>query len=95
MLAFLNPIVGVRRVLRLYRSLHHKFGDGWTHLVRPVRVDGLPGYISRERGGIVQTTAFAIERGRITGIYITRNPDKLRGISALIGNSDEPGIPVD
>ena len=94
-LAFLNPIVGVRRVLRLYRSLHRKFGDGWTHLVRPVRVDGLPGYISRERGGIVQTTAFAIERGRITGIYITRNPDKLRGISALIGNSDEPGIPVD
>ena len=43
-------------------------------------IDGLPGYVSRERGGILQTTALAIEDGRIAAIYITRNPDKLRGL---------------
>jgi RNA polymerase sigma factor (sigma-70 family) len=83
-LAFLNPIVGIERVLRLYAGLHRKFGEGWVSFVKPIRIDGLPGYISRERGGILQTTAFAIERGRIAEVYITRNPDKLHHVSDLL-----------
>ncbi|MET0742005.1 MAG: sigma-70 family RNA polymerase sigma factor [Microvirga sp.] len=90
-LAFLNPIVGIQRVLRLYRGVHRKFGDGWARLVRPIRIDGLPGYVSRERSGILQTTALAIEDGRITGIYITRNPDKLRHVADLV-TKDGGGI---
>jgi hypothetical protein len=46
-------------------------------MLRPVLVDGLPGSISRERGGLLQSTAFAIEDGRIVGMFITRNPEKL------------------
>ncbi|MBN8920509.1 MAG: sigma-70 family RNA polymerase sigma factor [Rhizobiales bacterium] len=85
-LAFLNPIVGIARVLRMYAGLLRKFGTGWTEMVRPVWIDGLPGYVSRERGGIVQTTALAIEHGRIVGVYITRNPDKLTRVLAMVGS---------
>jgi RNA polymerase sigma-70 factor (ECF subfamily) len=88
--AFPNPITGIERVLRLYRNLHRKFGGDWTRLVRPIWIDGLPGYISHERGDILQTTAFAIEDGCITKIYITRNPDKLHHVLELL--SDQDGI---
>jgi RNA polymerase sigma-70 factor (ECF subfamily) len=40
-------------------------------------VDGLPGFVTRERDGVPQTTALAIEEGRIVAIYVMRNPDKL------------------
>ena len=74
--AFLNPIVGLERVLRLFDGLHRKLHDPAGRFIRPMWIDGLPGYVSRERDGVLQTTALAIEDGRITGIYITRNPDK-------------------
>jgi hypothetical protein len=35
----------------------------------------------REQGDILQTTAFAVENGRITVIYITRNLDKLSHVA--------------
>ncbi|MGO4387616.1 sigma-70 family RNA polymerase sigma factor [Microvirga sp. 2YAF29] len=87
-LAFINPITGVDRVLRLYRSLHRKLGSDWVRMVRPVWIDGLPGYISHERSGVLQTTAFAIEDGRITNIYVTRNPDKLQHVLELVADQD-------
>jgi RNA polymerase sigma-70 factor (ECF subfamily) len=87
-LAFINPIAGVERVLRLYRNLHRKFGNDGARLVRPIRIDGLPGYISHERGDVIQTTAFAIEDGLITNIYITRNPDKLHHVVELLSDKD-------
>ncbi|MFD0850042.1 sigma-70 family RNA polymerase sigma factor [Sphingosinicella xenopeptidilytica] len=75
-LAFRNPIRGIARVLRLYASLFRKFGDAAT-LLRTQRIDGLPGFVSLDRGDVLQTTALAIEDGCITAIYIVRNPDKL------------------
>jgi len=47
-------------------------------------IDGLPGYVSLERGRVLQTTALAIEDGRIVDIFITRNPDKLARVAALL-----------
>lgn len=79
-LAFRNPIAGLARVSRLFRGLHRKFEGQPAQLVRTVRIDGLPGYVSRDPGGVLQTTALEIEDGRITAIYIMRNPDKLRRI---------------
>lgn len=76
-LAFLNPIAGVERLARLFAGIRRKWGPDWAVLVAPAWIDGLPGYVSLERGAVLQTTAFAIEAGRITAIYITRNPDKL------------------
>lgn len=82
-LAFRNPIFGLARVLRLYRGLTRKYGILPMSSFRPLRIDGLPGYISRERD-LVQTTALEIENGLITRIYITRNPDKLERIRTLL-----------
>jgi RNA polymerase sigma-70 factor (ECF subfamily) len=78
--AFLNPIEGLARVLRLYEGLIRKLGMKRDGFFRPMRIDGLPGYASYERDDVFQTTAFAIEDGKITEIYITRNPDKLRHV---------------
>jgi RNA polymerase sigma-70 factor (ECF subfamily) len=87
-LAFLNPIAGLERIVRLFAGVRRKWGDGWATLVEPLWIDGLPGYVSRERGEVLQTTAFAIEDGKIAGIYITRNPDKLRHVARAHAASD-------
>ncbi len=52
----------------------------------------LAGYISRERGDVLQTTALAIEDGRITAIYITRNPDKLRHVAQALAVRPNPTL---
>jgi RNA polymerase sigma-70 factor (ECF subfamily) len=54
-------------------------------LLRAVMIDGLPGYVSIDRGQVLQTTALDVEDGRIKGIYIMRNPDKLRHVAAMLG----------
>lgn len=92
-LTVLNPIVGVEHVLRLFGGLHRKLVSKPAVLVQPVWVDGLPGYVSLGRDGRPQTTALAIENGRIIGIYITRNPDKLGQIERILaaqGRSSRP-----
>ncbi|MFX7090504.1 hypothetical protein ABTH94_20290, partial [Acinetobacter baumannii] len=49
-------------------------------------IDGLPGIVSVQ-AGVLQTTCFAIEDDRIVAIYVTRNPDKLQRIGAMVGGS--------
>ena len=74
-LAFRNVVRGIERALRLFVSVSRKAAQQPT-LLRPVTIDGLPGYISFDRGR-VQTTALDIRDGRIASIYIVRNPEKL------------------
>lgn len=82
-LAFRNPIQGLAKALRLFVGLRRKFAPDPAGWMRPQWIDGLPGYVSMERG-LLQTTALAIEDGRIAAVYITRNPDKLaRVVEAL------------
>lgn len=83
-LAFQNVIHGIERVLRLYAGLARK-PSHTPELLRALLIDGLPGYISRDRGNLLQTTTLDIRDGRIVGIYIVRNPDKLRHVAAAIG----------
>ena len=92
-LTALNPIVGVERVLRLFDGLHRKLASRAAVLVQPVWVDGLPGYVSLGRDGKPQTTALAIEDGRIAGIYITRNPDKLGQIKRILAAQERSSRP--
>jgi len=73
-----NVITGVDRLVRLFQGWSRKFGPR-MEMVRTVTIDGLPGFISLIDGA-PQTTALQIEGGRITAIYITRNPDKLDGV---------------
>ncbi|QNQ09467.1 sigma-70 family RNA polymerase sigma factor [Sphingomonas alpina] len=92
-LSFRNPIVGVDRMLRLFAGLHRKFGEHGMVMIRPVWIDGLPGYVSSERGEVLQTTALEIEDGRITGIYIMRNPDKLKHVELALAVEAPAGQP--
>jgi RNA polymerase sigma-70 factor (ECF subfamily) len=83
-LAFHNPIRGLARMLRLFAGLARKHAFR-PELLRLAMIDGLPGYVSIDRGALLQTTALDIRDGRIAAIYITRNPDKLRHVAALVG----------
>ena len=43
-------------------------------------INGLPGFVTVEHDG-VQTAALEIADGRIVGVYVMRNPDKLRHLA--------------
>jgi RNA polymerase sigma-70 factor (ECF subfamily) len=72
------PIVGIEDVLRLQAALAQIFARSMSRLVRYALIDGLPGFVTVEAGETLQTTAIEIVGGRIAGIYVVRNPDKLR-----------------
>jgi RNA polymerase sigma-70 factor (ECF subfamily) len=77
--AALNLIHGADKIVRLICGLEHKsLLSGLT--ARPATVNGLPGFVLREADGSIDTLALAHEGGRITAIYFTRNPEKLRHV---------------
>lgn len=78
-LAFRQVVRGVERVLRLFVFARRKAATSPSFL-RSAIVDGLPGYVSLDRNGALQTTALDISDGRIVAIYIVKNPDKLAHI---------------
>ena len=82
-IAFLNVIRGVDKALRLFAGIARKYRDKPVMLGR-VEIDGLPGYITHDRGGVLQTTALEIRDGMVAAIYITRNPDKLRHVVTML-----------
>lgn len=72
------PILGFDAVMSAHRALAELFRRHGSELVRLDFISGLPGFVTRESDGELQTTALDIEDGRVTAIYVTRNPDKLR-----------------
>jgi RNA polymerase sigma-70 factor (ECF subfamily) len=83
--AALNPIYGADRIARFFAGLAaHGHSVGSTFL-RYAMIDGLPGFVSVEKDGMIQTTAFDVtEGGRIHAIYIVRNPDKLERLKTQL-----------
>ncbi|WP_421932192.1 sigma-70 family RNA polymerase sigma factor [Phenylobacterium sp.] len=75
--AFLRPIIGLEKVVRMFAGIRKKFAATPSVFVEWAWIDGLPGFISYERDGALQTTALEIEDGRVAAVYIIRNPDKL------------------
>ena len=49
-------------------------------LVRTAIVNGAPGLVVRDGGGVLTVLAFTVNRGRITALDAVRNPDKLAGV---------------
>jgi RNA polymerase sigma-70 factor (ECF subfamily) len=77
--AALRTVVGVEDVLRVHAAIARKFAEtGPSSLVRYGLINGLPGFVTREPDGLLQTTAFLIEGGDVAAIYVMRNPEKLR-----------------
>lgn len=71
------PIVGFDAVVELMERMARFFARSPSQLVRVAMINGLPGYVTLEADGVLQTTALEIADGKIVGLYIVRNPDKL------------------
>jgi len=69
-----EPVLGFDAFVKLYE----RFPKNVSKLVRVGFINGLPGFISLEGDGEIQTTAVEIEAGKIAAIYVVRNPDKLK-----------------
>jgi RNA polymerase sigma-70 factor, ECF subfamily len=76
--AAMRPIIGFDAVMKFNQALAMHFRKNASKLVRAGFVNGLPGFITLEADGELQATALDIEGGKITAIYVVRNPDKLR-----------------
>jgi RNA polymerase sigma-70 factor, ECF subfamily len=76
--AAMQPIFGFDAVMKVHENLAAQFLTNGSRLVRAGFVNGLPGFITLEADGELQTTALEIEEGKVVAIYIVRNPDKLR-----------------
>jgi RNA polymerase sigma-70 factor, ECF subfamily len=73
-----SVIAGADLVVKLHKGLAVLLRKGPSQLLRYALINGLPGFVTREADGLIQTTAFDIRDGRIAGIYVQRNPDKLK-----------------
>ena len=75
-LAALRPIYGRERVARFYVGIFRKF---WAQpRVRVLTVNGQPGVLVQTIDGIRRVLTFAFKNGRIEGIFLVVNPDKLQ-----------------
>ncbi|MGE0005913.1 MAG: sigma-70 family RNA polymerase sigma factor [Parvibaculaceae bacterium] len=78
-----NILEGVDRVAQFIAGYglkgfpHHGFPP-----VRFTRVNNMPGFATIEADGLPQTMSLEIEGGRIAAIYVMRNPDKLKHVTA-------------
>lgn len=80
--AVARVLVGREELARAFAALGRIPQKGPSTLVRYAFVNGLPGFVTREGDGMLQTTALLIEDGVIRAIFVMRNPDKLRHLQA-------------
>lgn len=78
------PVAGLDNVMRLFATFASAFAVSRSRLVRYGFINGLPGFVTIERGDILQTTALEIEDGRVVAVYVVRNPDKLRHLANIL-----------
>ncbi|CAN7721668.1 sigma-70 family RNA polymerase sigma factor [Mesorhizobium caraganae] len=76
--AAMQPLLGFDAVMKQYEQVAVWLRENGSTLVRVGFINGLPGFITLEADGELQTTALDIEGGKIAAIYVMRNPDKLR-----------------
>jgi RNA polymerase sigma-70 factor (ECF subfamily) len=75
--AALRPLIGREDVIALLTGLAWRNGAGWPVSFRAVRINGYPGVILEREDGPM-TVAFQPDgQGRIAGVYMVRNPEKL------------------
>lgn len=74
---------GADEIVRAHAALA-RLANGASELVRYAFVNGLPGFVTREADGVLQTTALLLDDGLIRAIYVMRNPDKLRHLEGMV-----------
>ncbi|WP_429807041.1 sigma-70 family RNA polymerase sigma factor [Ensifer sp. B1-9] len=75
--AAMRPILGFDAVMKVHEQLAALFAKHGSTLVRTGFINGLPGFVTREADGELQSTALEIADGKVVAIYVVRNPDKL------------------
>jgi RNA polymerase sigma-70 factor, ECF subfamily len=78
------PVAGLDDVMQLFATFASMFAESRSRLVRYGFINGLPGFVTIERGNILQTTALEIADGRVAAVYAVRNPDKLRHMADTV-----------
>jgi RNA polymerase sigma-70 factor (ECF subfamily) len=78
------PVAGIDNVMQLFATFASMFAESRSRLVRYGFINGLPGFVTIERGNILQTTALEIADGRVAAVYVVRNPDKLRHMADTV-----------
>jgi RNA polymerase sigma-70 factor (ECF subfamily) len=76
-----NPIVGADRVARWMLGVIQKAPPGLTSTIETV--NGLPGVVMRLDGALYGVASIEILDGRIQGIYIQVNPEKLSAVGVV------------
>jgi RNA polymerase sigma-70 factor, ECF subfamily len=80
-IAALNPIHGADKIARFFAGIVGKTPEANAWRYKPARINSLPGFIYAEPDGALQTAAFDVRDGRIAGIYVVLNPEKLSRIA--------------
>lgn len=72
------PLYGIEQVMQFFKTITQNLAG--TQPPRPSYgyINGLPGFVTIEADGVPQSTALEVSDGRIAGIYVVRNPEKLR-----------------
>ncbi|TLF93596.1 sigma-70 family RNA polymerase sigma factor [Nocardia cyriacigeorgica] len=78
--AFREPIVGAEQIARAWMEIAARAG-AVTLLERTV--NGQPGLVALKEDAVISVYAFDIVDGRITRIWVIRNPEKLRPWAAV------------
>ena len=82
--AAMKPILGFDEVMKLHTSLAKFFAGNRSRFLRYAFINGLPGFVTVEANDTLQTTALDIRDGKIFGIYVMRNPDKLKHVERAL-----------
>jgi len=76
--ASLRPLIGREDILRLLEGLAWRHdGEPWAMTFRAVRINGYPGVILEGEDGPMTVAFQPGEGGKLAGIYMVRNPEKL------------------
>ena len=89
--AAINPILGADRIRRFFAGVQAKRGAVPTVRARRMTFNDLPGELSEDAQGRLQTIALDLAPDpadpagppRVVAIYVTRNPDKLAHLRGL------------
>ena len=75
--AALRPIEGANDIASFIEGIATRRGAFLGLEVRPATVNGLPGLVARSPEGELDAMSFEFEGGKISAIYVVRNPEKL------------------
>jgi RNA polymerase sigma-70 factor (ECF subfamily) len=77
-------LAGAGRVARLLWGVARRNRWSGPRWAERLTINGLPGWLSVQPEGTLQTTALDIAGMRVTAIYVIRNPDKLRHLERRV-----------